>query len=105
MCGPLLFLVFFNDIVRSSCGSKFISFADDSSVFISDKSPTSLTSRTNDMLTSGKTWLVRNRLTSNESKTQYVVFHRKPRAKLCLNIVYLGGNAIKCVWVLTLMIT
>ena len=100
MVRSILFLVFINDIVQSSYGSKFILFADDTSVFISDKSPASLVSRTNEMLSDVKSWLIRNCLTLNEQKTQYMVFYRRQRASPILENVILGENAVnrvKCV--------
>ena len=62
--GPIPFLVFISDVVRSSCDSTFF-FVDDTIVFLLDKSPYSLISRTNDMSFSVKTWLVRNCLPLN----------------------------------------
>ena len=93
--GPMLFLLFINDIVKSSSDMKFILFADDTTVFASGKCLTNLVALTNEALRKIKLWLERNRLTLNENKTQFVVFHRKRRAYPVVNNVYLGDSVVK----------
>ena len=65
--GPMLFLLFINDIVRSLSDLKFILFADDTLVFASGKYLTNGVTHTNEALRKIKLWLGRNRLTLNES--------------------------------------
>ena len=81
----MLFLFFINDIVKNSSDMKFILFEDDTTVFASGKCLTNLIAITNEALRKIKLLLERNRLTSNENKTPFVVFHRKLRIlrRLC----------------------
>ena len=79
MLGPLLFLIFINDIVYCSLDAKFALFADDTCVFINHHDLNLLVYRANEVLKNVQAWLSCNRLTLDRDKTQYVNFHRKQR--------------------------
>ena len=72
--GPLLFLLYINDLslVTEYCFS--ILFADDTNVFISGKDLEVLCNRLNGELESICEWLCSNKLSLNVSKTYYMVF-------------------------------
>ena len=82
--GPLLFLIYMNDMPLSSKLFKFILYADDTTLFSVLDYSLSL-----DISTSGELinrelsrvgeWLIINRLSINISKTKYIIFH--PRQK------------------------
>ena len=78
--GPLLFLIYMNDISNSSNLFKFILFADDTNLFstIEYTLPTH-TSTVNELLNNKLAniyeWLTVNRLSLNLTKTKYMVFH------------------------------
>ena len=75
--GPLLFLVYFNDIYRSSNKVNMIMYADDTTVLF-PLSPSNLQrdiSVVNQELQNIQAWLSLNKLSLNISKTKYMVFH------------------------------
>ena len=78
--GPLLFLIYMNDISYSSNLFKFILFADDTNLFstIEYTLPTH-TSNVNELLNNELAnifeWLTVNRLSLNLTKTKYMIFH------------------------------
>lgn len=61
--GPILFIMFINDIRRRSCATRLVIYADDTSVFPSDNNLCSLAERTGNILSHHKTWLTVNRHT------------------------------------------
>ena len=74
--GPLLFLLFINDLANAS---KFLTFliADDTTLQLSSNDIMRLYTEANDQLESVSTWFNSNRLTLNVSKTRYAVFRSK----------------------------
>ena len=90
---PILFIVFINDIVMSDVNAKFVLFADDTSVFMSDRSAENLVSRTNLALLNIKYWLNLNRLTLNNDKIQYMIFHRKSWRLPHFNNLFIDSDA------------
>ena len=64
---------------------KFVIYADDTNVFVTDRSLNNLVSRSNDALVAIKKWISRNRLTLNERKTQYIVYHGSQRSNPVLS--------------------
>ena len=77
--GPLLFLIYINDLSRTSCQFHFVLFADDTNAFMSDRSITSLIERANRELIIIASWFIANKLSLNLDKTNYILFrsHRK----------------------------
>lgn len=76
--GPLLFLIYINDL---SCVSKklfTILFADDTNIFISGKNLVELEGILNEELNNLVEWLHCNRLSLNISKTHYMIFSKMP---------------------------
>ena len=82
---PILFILYINDIIKSTNDVKFVIYADDTNVFVTDRSLNNLVSRSNDALVAIKKWISRNRLTLNERKTQYIVYHRSQRSNPVLS--------------------
>lgn len=78
--GPLLFLVYINDIVHISHSADMVLFADDSNVFFSHNDLRHLESVSNDWLNKLSTWLVTNQIELNISKTKYIIFRAKNKA-------------------------
>ena len=72
--GPILFLIYINDIVNSSKILKFVLFADDSNLYASHADLQSLISLMNSELDSVGNWIFCNKLTINLSETQYLIF-------------------------------
>ena len=75
--GPLLFIIYINDIVFSSNYFKFIIFADDTNLLASDRNICDLTNTVNSELLKVSTWLNVNKLSLNVDKT--VCMHFKNR--------------------------
>ena len=81
--GPVLFLLYINDISRITNECKFVLYADDTNLVFAYNSALQLEIAMNSVLFKLKNWLDLNKLTINSTKTNYIVFN-KP--KICLNI-------------------
>ena len=81
--GPLLFLIYINDIVKSSNFLKFILFADDhddTTIFAPINTNNKETANIINMeLEKIITWLKLNKLSLNISKTKFYIFHKVQR--------------------------
>ena len=75
--GPLLFLIYMNDIHKCSNILSFILFADDTNAFYSDTNVKSLKQTLNNELIKVSKWLQVNTLTLNIKKTQVILFNAK----------------------------
>ena len=73
--GPLLFLIYINDLPNISKVLNFYLFADDTNIYYEAESPEKLESIINKELKQLHTWLIVNRLSLNIEKTNFVVFH------------------------------
>ena len=76
--GPLLFLIYINDIVNSSTILKFILFADDTTIFYSSKPSPTLQKTLNNELDKVNNWLNCNKLSLNIGKSCYLNFSLLP---------------------------
>ena len=74
--GPLLFILYINDLSNVSDVLFPILFADDTSVYIEAEKESSVISILNEELQKINTWLKSNKLTLNLDKSHYMVFHR-----------------------------
>jgi hypothetical protein len=72
--GPLLFLIYINDIFKATGQSNIRLFADDSNMFVIANDLKVLFSIANVTLRSIYQWLVCNKLTINLDKTNYMIF-------------------------------
>ena len=72
--GPLLFLLYINDIQESSDKFSFYLFADDTNILYSDKNLKSLELSVNQELNNVYDWLTANKLTLNTKKSNFVIF-------------------------------
>ena len=72
--GPLLFLLYINDIQESSDKFSFYLFADDTNILYSDKNLKSLELSVNQELNNVYDWLTANKLTLNIKKSNFVIF-------------------------------
>ena len=75
MLGPLLFLLYVNDLCRSSDKLSFYLFADVTNLLYADRDINSLERVVNAELSKFQEWLVANRLTLNAKKWNFVIFH------------------------------
>ena len=74
--GPILFLLYIDDILYSSTLSKFILFADDNIIY-SDKTLTTLLQKLNLELNNVSLWFKINKLVLNPKKTKFMLFAPK----------------------------
>ena len=72
--GPLLFLIYINDMSRCSSTVRFIHFADDTVVLLEGSELNNLCGSLNEELDRVHSWLCCNRLSLNNSKTFFMVF-------------------------------
>ena len=75
--GPLLFLVYINDIINADPQMNIKLFADDTNLFVFGQIPDDVVLKTNDYLKKLYDWLLSNKLSLNVEKTSYTVFSNK----------------------------
>ena len=73
--GPLLFLIYINDLPNASKKLNFYLFADDTNIYCESKDLSNLLKIVNKELRSIKRWLDANKLSLNIDKTNYIIFH------------------------------
>jgi phage antirepressor YoqD-like protein len=73
--GPLLFLLYINDLHINVHDAKLVMFADDISVLISDNNARELQNKIDRAVTELETWLNRNNVVINTGKTGVMSFH------------------------------
>jgi len=71
--GPMLFLLYINDMSRCSPKLNFIHFADDTTVFLSGTSVDGVVEQVNTELEKVEDWLYSNVLSLNVTKTSYMI--------------------------------
>lgn len=77
--GPLIFLLFINDLSSHITGGATFIYADDTTIVVSDSDLGGLCRRLENVITQFKYWCDKNRLMINFNKTQYVFFRGKSR--------------------------
>ena len=87
--GPLLFLIYINDLPLSSSKLAFYLFADDNNIYCESESLDQLQSVVNRELKKVKMWLDVNKLSLNIDKTNFIIFkspqHSSPET-ICIKI-------------------
>ena len=89
--GPLLFILYINDMSNSLSGLKVVHFADDSTLHLSMDKNENIGPRINDELAIINTWLVSNKLYLNIDKTKYMIFSIKDKPP---DITLVIGNSL-----------
>ena len=93
--GPLLFLIYVNDIAAALPSHKLRLFADDSNIFVSDINPRSLKNQMISVLKNMDVWFRANKLTINISKTKYSIFVKQNQEiPNILNSIVVNGTKI-----------
>ena len=80
--GPLLFLIYINDLTNASKMFNSILFADDTSLFHAGKNPDNIVKEINDEIPNIISWLNANKLSLNLEKTNFILFSPKNAPKL-----------------------
>ena len=84
--GPLLFLIYINDLARVSSFDVRL-FADDACLILDDKNPKRLENNINHELIKINNWMKINKLSINYDKTNYMIFTKKRNdSNFCLQL-------------------
>lgn len=75
--GPLIFLLYVNDLPEHVNQGEVFSYADDTTIVVSDSSPDGVCQKVERAVSDFKSWCDRNRLMINLSKTVYVRFRSR----------------------------
>ena len=78
--GPVLFLMYVNDMHRSSNHIRFVHFADDTTIFASDSDIISVHATLNRELVVVDSWVKSNRHSLNVNKTLYMIISNQKNA-------------------------
>ena len=93
--GPLLFLIYVNDIYNAVPGTKIKLFADDTNLFLHDKNLENLYRKANENLENLSKWFVANKLSLNIDKTCYSVFGSQQNELVGLDLQIKGKNILR----------
>ena len=94
--GPLLFILYINDIANVSNIFKINLFADDTSLFHTHDNFEIVIKETNEELIWISTWLATNKLVLNISKTNYMIFTSKGKSyNMNFSNIKIDGNNIQ----------
>ena len=96
--GPLLFLLYVNDLPNSSTYLDPVMFADDTNLFLANRSIQELFSIANKELNKISDWFTANKLSLNVTKTKFSLFHkasRKDDIPLKLPILKINNHQIE----------
>ena len=92
--GPLLFILYVNDLVDVAPDIHFTLYADDTSIVLSNKSLESLQVSCNSHLEHLHGWFSENDLYVNASKTQALLFQSRQRPLQAVPDLHIDGNSI-----------
>jgi exonuclease III len=93
--GPLLFTIFVNDVAKV-LDLPFFLYADDLVFYTDGTDPAKIVDSLSRTLTTLDTWFRSNKLTINEAKTEFMLFHKAHDTKLgTIPPLILNGNTIK----------
>ena len=93
--GPLLLILYINDLPACCNELKFILFADDTSIFFEHKDLDVLTSHLNDQLNNVSTWLKANKLSINVKKTKLMIFRPRQKTVPIARQIILENNVLE----------
>ena len=94
--GPLLFLIYINDMFKASYNISTIMFADDTNFFLSHRNIKELFTLMNTELEKFNVWFKANKLSLNAGKTKFTLFHKPTQMEdLPLKLPILKINKLK----------
>ena len=95
--GPLLFIIFINDLSFMISDLEAILFADDTSLFLSDTSFEQLLMRFKSFFAPIFSWIIHNKLSLNWSKTKFMIINPKRSGVKLPKFIELESNQIEVV--------
>ena len=90
--GPLLFIIYINDIIHSSTVFRFIIFADDTTIYTTLDTQEDINDILNDELVKSNNWLKVNKLSLNVAHTKAMLFHMPQKQIINLRLKIAGSN-------------
>ena len=90
--GPVLFILYINDMCEVSKLLNIILFADDTSIFYLTRNIVDITCTVNNELEKLDIWFRVNKLSLNMNKTNFIMFTNKKQLRPTVNIVLNGKN-------------
>ena len=90
--GPVLFILYINDMCEVSKLLNIILFADDTSIFYSTRNIVDITRTVNNELEKLDIWFRVNKLSLNVNKTNVIMFTNKKQLRPTVNIILNGKN-------------
>ena len=95
--GPLLFIIYINDIINASKDCKLILFADDTNMFVTGETEQNVFDRANEVFKNVYLYIISNQLHINMGKCCYMHFRPKTTFKLASRIRYSYPNFMPAV--------
>ena len=92
--GPLLFLIYANDVINTTKLLRFILYADDTNILFSHKNETTLYNIVNNELINVCDWFKANRLQMNADKTKYMIFRTHNKSRLLHSVLKIDDETI-----------
>ena len=93
--GPILFLIYVNDINNCNNNCKVTKFADDTTVLTTGANLTEAVANMNKVMVDIDLWFKRNKLNLNSSKSRYMILNYKTDST---NLVKIGNEYLERVW-------
>ena len=84
--GPILFLLYINDLPEVSKLANFVFFADDANIIITADNYIELSEKVNTVLTLVQSWVKNNGLKLNIAKTKYMIFTNKTKQEITISL-------------------
>ena len=88
--GPLLFIIYINDLPINIPAEAMCLYADDTSFVSRSSDLEDLKHKTNIILEAAEKWFTSNKLQLNVDKTKILTFHTKNLVNICDNVKFLG---------------
>ena len=90
--GPVLFILYINDMCEVSKLPNNILFADDTSIFYSTRNSVDIACTDNNEVDKFDIWFRINKLSLNVNKTNFITFANKKQCRPIVNITLNGTN-------------
>lgn len=100
MLGPILFVIYLNDLLNLDCYGSIVSYADDTVLFVEGETWNEIQTKINEDLNKITKWFDNNLLTINLSKTMYIPFSSYKRGLLSYKTIEINLRHRNTIWTL-----